>query len=325
MGAVLVVVAIGAVALVGAVIGGVTWRRGMDERQSVKQYQRSLDTLRHVSDRVEGSRPRPSERTERTERTGRSPGARGAAPPRRSSGGDAPPAGARATGRATPTPAPTPESDVRTKADVPAKVEGRPALVFDDAAPPAPAPTATDPAAKQAIPRMGGGGRVARGPRSSTRPLLTVAGVAVFIAAVVVAAVALRPGPVTHSTSASRHHATTSPPPPTASSPLQPAASTASTATYAWASSPFTVVLTATGQCWVMAVDATSGKVVWTGTMTAGQSQPLPSSSTLKVTMGAASDVTLTVQGRPIALPSGYQSPFVATFTAGGATPAPAA
>ena len=80
----------------------------------------------------------------------------------------------------------------------------------------------------------------------------------------------------------------------------------------------FTVVLDANGTCWVMASDLTSGRVLFTGTMSAGQSQTLDATGPLRVDLGAASDMSMTLQGRPVVLPPSFQSPFTATFTSAG-------
>ncbi|HXW35988.1 MAG TPA: hypothetical protein VEJ87_15545, partial [Acidimicrobiales bacterium] len=40
-----------AIALVGTALARFTWRRGPDERHSVRDYQHTIDTLRHMSDR----------------------------------------------------------------------------------------------------------------------------------------------------------------------------------------------------------------------------------------------------------------------------------
>ena len=49
-----VVLVVGAIAVVVAIVVGATWHRSADERQSVKNYQHTLETLRLVSDRNAG-------------------------------------------------------------------------------------------------------------------------------------------------------------------------------------------------------------------------------------------------------------------------------
>jgi uncharacterized protein DUF4115 len=77
----------------------------------------------------------------------------------------------------------------------------------------------------------------------------------------------------------------------------------------------YSVVLTASGSCWVMAADAATGAVEFTGTMSAGQTQAVPvSAGALRVSLGAASVMSMSVGGRSVQLPQGFRSPFVATF-----------
>ncbi len=72
--------------------------------------------------------------------------------------------------------------------------------------------------------------------------------------------------------------------------------------------------LRATGLCWVDATAASTGNVVWTGTLQTGQSQSIPATGSLIVRLGAANDVTVTMNGEPVVLPSGFQSPFNMSF-----------
>ena len=95
---------------------------------------------------------------------------------------------------------------------------------------------------------------------------------------------------------------------------LTPSNATASSATYAAPAGAFTVAVDAAGLCWVDATDATSGAVVWTGTMTAGQHRPLPGTGPMDLRLGAASDVSVTLDGRPVRLPAGFHSPFTMSF-----------
>jgi hypothetical protein len=56
-----------------------------------------------------------------------------------------------------------------------------------------------------------------------------------------------------------------------------------------------------------------TGKVLWTGTMEAGESQQIPATGSLLVRLGA-NDVTVSLNGEPVTLPAGHQSPFDLTF-----------
>jgi len=334
---VLALAAIGALALAGAIVAGATWRRGADERQSVKAYHTTLETLRHVSDRVDTSRPRPAARN------GRVPAPKAAGPARGRNEEPAPsvrvPSRSTAAAAAGATSAPAEAGRTRQRArravddvdDVdeahrvrtPAAVavngsakapeEGdRPSLVFDDGAPP---PSVDDPDGRRAIARMGA--RRAKGTEHAGR-VLAVAVVVVLVAAVVGAVVAFLPSSGKGTTTPPAHVGGTSPgatvPAPVPST-VNASVSTTSTATYNAPAGPYTVVLAATGDCWVMAADAATGRILFTGTMGAGQTQTLTETAgSLKVTLGAASDMTMTLDGKAVTLPTPFQSPFVATF-----------
>ena len=87
-------------------------------------------------------------------------------------------------------------------------------------------------------------------------------------------------------------------------------------ATYAAAASPYTVAIDASGLCWVLAEEVPSGQVLWTGTLQAGNAKSFSASGTVHVRLGAASDVTVSVDGSSSALPAGFQSPFDVTVSA---------
>ncbi len=97
---------------------------------------------------------------------------------------------------------------------------------------------------------------------------------------------------------------------------LVPTAATAFGAHYAPPSTAYTVAIHASAQCWVMATDPSSGRVVWTGTIAAGSSRSLPVSGVLGLELGAPTDADVTVDGLPVQLPTGYRSPFTMTFEA---------
>lgn len=97
-------------------------------------------------------------------------------------------------------------------------------------------------------------------------------------------------------------------------SALQPVSSSSNAATYRVPAGPYSVVLSATGACWVMATDP-AGHVLWTGTLRAGQTQTVPASGAMLLHLGAAWNVTITATGRPVQLPAGYLSPFAVTFS----------
>jgi len=98
------------------------------------------------------------------------------------------------------------------------------------------------------------------------------------------------------------------------SSVLTPTTPTAFSAAYAAPASPYTVVIDASAQCWVMATSSSTGKVVWTGTVAGGGSQSIPATGDLTVELGAPTEVTVMMDGRPVQLPTGYRSPFDLNF-----------
>jgi hypothetical protein len=113
-------------------------------------------------------------------------------------------------------------------------------------------------------------------------------------------------------TAAGHSHLSTSAP----SADLTPSSPTAYSATYAAPSSSYAVAVGASAPCWVNATQAATGKVVWTGTVPAGGSQSLSISGTVVVDLGAPSDASVTMNGRPVLLPGGFRSPFHLTFEA---------
>ena len=341
MGGVLALAAIGAVALVGAVLAGATWRRGIDERQSVKEYHTTLETLRHVSDRVEPSRPTsaPAGRKAAGLDSAAVPGTRDAAKARAGTvapekvveglargRASAPPepasapwrrgAGADTAGAASGSPGAANGSNGSHGSDGSDGSE-RPALVFDDASPPG--AFTPDPGARRAIERMRG--RPASGGSRVLTGLALAVGVVLVAGLVAGVVLAVSSSHTTNAAHGSTHSTSSTPrvsshaAPSTAPVTVQPASSTAATATYTSPSGSYTVVLSTSGLCWILATDLDTGRVLWTGTMDAGQSQTLTGTGPMRVEIGAASVIAMTLQGSPVVLPSPFQSPFTATFT----------
>jgi hypothetical protein len=110
----------------------------------------------------------------------------------------------------------------------------------------------------------------------------------------------------------SKRSSSTTTVPPT----IQPTTSSAVEAAYTAPAGNYTVALTATAPCWVEAEEVATGAVVFTSTLTAGQSQQIPATGDLSVRLGAAFVVTVTLNGEPITLPAGHGSPFDVTFLA---------
>ena len=100
----------------------------------------------------------------------------------------------------------------------------------------------------------------------------------------------------------------------TAPPEVQATSATASTAAYTAPSTGYTVALQATGPCWVEATQMSTGDVVWTGTLASGESRSIPATGSLYVRLGAANDVTVSLNGEHVLLPAGFQSPFDMSF-----------
>ena len=336
---------LGALAFAGAVVAWVTWHRTADERQSVQHHQHALETLRNVADRSE---PAPIRRGEaRPAAAGRA--IPSAAPPARAVVRRRPPPPVRgrpvASGPAR-RPGSPPVADTKgpktPKKGAPSAAH--PTMVFvDDSAPPSALTTPVTALRPGQDVSGRGGGRVA-GPRRIGRMRRRSALVAVASALVVAAVIGsllsgsppARPhvplAPARH-TAGERHDgggrsptlsttpssdtpsstatSTTSP-----TSALAPTVTGAQSATYAAPAASYTVGLAASGQCWVMAQAVASGQVLWTGTLNTGDSRSLSASGTVRLELGAASDVVVTLDGKPVQLPAGFQSPFAVTFAA---------
>ncbi|HVA02168.1 MAG TPA: DUF4115 domain-containing protein [Acidimicrobiales bacterium] len=98
------------------------------------------------------------------------------------------------------------------------------------------------------------------------------------------------------------------------SADLTPTGVTAFNARYAIPTTTYTVAIHASASCWVMATDPVTGKVVWTGTIASGASQSVPGSGSLHVQLGAPTDASVTLDGRPVQLPANFRSPFTLEF-----------
>ena len=209
--------------------------------------------------------------------------------------------------------------------------EVHPAIVFEED------DTVVDPADS----RSSGPYALARPTRSSRRALQrssrpssrvpTVLGVLIAVVVIAVAvAVALGATSHHHTTSPPVHSGTTAPahtgakttttvsmvPPTTAPPTVQPEAATVTmqSASYAAPSSAYTVTLSSSGACWVYAKLASTGAVVWTGTLDAGQAQTLEATGGLIVELGHANSLSATLNGIPVDYPAQYQAVFTMTF-----------
>ena len=113
---------------------------------------------------------------------------------------------------------------------------------------------------------------------------------------------------------------TTVPPIVSAPAPTSPNA-----ATYAVGVSSYSLALSATsGDCWVSATDTSTGAVLYTGVLSAGQSHTVSATGPVTVVAGAPADFAATVNGAAASLPFGFQAPFTMKFEtpgSGGASP----
>lgn len=318
MGGMTAVFVVGAIAVVGAVVARVTWRRPADERHSIQSHQQTLETLRAMADR----RPAGRDRADRP----RSDSASGA--PVRPTGARPGPLNA-GPARSGPTRlSPARSGAVKAPVSPATNGHGHEELVFvDDTSGPVASPgdqpvRAPALALSRGLPRSGLGHRRRFGPRrrSQTR-IVAVAAVVVAVAVVVGLAVAFAPP---HHTTAARHRTTKrsttsshgSHPSTTVTTlpEVQPTSSSSTVAAYVAPSTGYTVALQATGPCWVEATAASTGNVVWTGTLASGQTRSIPATGSLFVRLGAADDVTVTLNGEQVLLPPGFQSPFDMRF-----------
>ena len=97
-------------------------------------------------------------------------------------------------------------------------------------------------------------------------------------------------------------------------------AATPHAATYDVAAASYSLSLAASsGECWVEAENPATGTVLFSGTLFSGQSHIVSASGPVVVIAGAPGAFAATVNGVPVTLPPGYQSPFTLTFQTPGA------
>ncbi|HLX90003.1 MAG TPA: DUF4115 domain-containing protein [Acidimicrobiales bacterium] len=348
------VLVIGLASVVSLLVLGASRRALFDERQSVRNHQQALDTLRSIGNRR--SERATHDTASRVHGRGRhgAPGDRTNGAKRavsndvtRADSNDIPgraPANAsyhaamesarRVTTRLA-------SSGVRARGrdalvDPPRELSRRnPAehLVFDDGAGGAERPDA-------GFGSSNGGGNAAgpseRPARAGVRPpvngirlrterlgltrgspALAAAAVVVVVIGAIIGAIALSGKLPHHSPSAAVHHPVTRPATHIpVDAVLVPVTSTSSfDATYKVPTSSYDLKLTASGPCWVYITDS-SGKVLWTDTLSAGQTQSVPAQGQTQVQLGSAS-VTVSAGGSKVQFPDPFHAPFVATFTPG--------
>jgi hypothetical protein len=348
--AVLVVV----VVVVGGIVAKLTWRSERDDLHSVDHYRSALGTIAEIRERTARSGVRivdPEHPGAHAAVTPVGP----ATDPRAGAGDGGEPDGA-AAGGATPLvdrahgaeapEVPQGEADGRRRH----AGAGTP-LVFDDTAPAGPVGAGAAGTAGTAGEAGGTGdpGDGFRSPRAKehalhsmnhrSRHAVPVATAAVAVVAIAAAALfasrAVGHGHPTSSratvttsrgrgsgTAPAKHHhghpsssTTTTAPPQVAPASVGAGGTTARYSVPG--SGPFTVTVAASEPCWIDATEASSGSVLWTGTLHAGGSQSVQSSGTLSLELGAPG-ATLTVDGTPVSFPAGMHTPFVATFVPSG-------
>jgi len=333
---------LGVIALVAAIVAWLTWHRGADERMSVQHHQHTLETLRHVADRRPPSSWSASVRRDGASRArpvtrpasvmGPAPGGKAEVDTGRPGKGasrlkksatrgrqpaalSSPPDSAHVIGRSPPAPARAPRSSPGKES---AKVEARrrETVVFADESPGAlggRSPSLSPPRPPGA--QLPGSAAQARHDgRLRVRRTRLVAGAMVVALGAVGGGLALGhsshpPRRTSHShvvTAAGHSHVTIAPP----SSANAATAPTPYGATYDAPSSSYTLDVETSAPCWVLATQASTKKVVWTGTIPAGGSQSLSVAGEVIVELGAPSDASVLLDGRALQLPTGYRAPF---------------
>jgi hypothetical protein len=73
-------------------------------------------------------------------------------------------------------------------------------------------------------------------------------------------------------------------------------------------------MLSSTGPCWVYATLASTGAVLFTGTLDQGQAQALTGTGEIDVQLGHANTMTETLNGTPVVYPAQYQAVFMMKF-----------
>jgi hypothetical protein len=85
-------------------------------------------------------------------------------------------------------------------------------------------------------------------------------------------------------------------------------------ATYTVPHSTFQITVTGTGSCWVQVGSVATGATLWAGELSVGTVQNVAASGSTTVQFGTPA-LTLQVDSVPVVLPSPLRTPFVATFS----------
>lgn len=99
-----------------------------------------------------------------------------------------------------------------------------------------------------------------------------------------------------------------------------PAPTSSNAATYRVGVASYSLVLSATsGDCWVSATNTSTGDVLFTGVLTAGQSHTVSATGPVTLVSGAPAAFAATVNGVAVQLPFGFQAPFTMSLVTPGA------
>jgi hypothetical protein len=176
-----------------------------------------------------------------------------------------------------------------------------------------------------------------RRPRRLGAPIAAVAAVAVLIVVLLLAGIHKTPDKSHHHVTSATHKGTGSPgsgksgsgksgtgkskgsattTTSTTAAALvsQPQSATAHSATYMVGASSYSVVLSATGACWLYATNTSTGAVLYTGELGAGQSETVQAPGPISVEVGAPEAFSATLNGQAVTLPVGFQAPFTMHF-----------
>jgi hypothetical protein len=297
---------IGVVVVLGVVAAALMLRRSHDDVHSVEHYHRQLHTLEEMRGHPVGERPISSEPAAFPASTFRVSGS----------------STVRLTESDKPVVPPVPPPPVANPAE---------ALTFDDANPePVPATfmTGNEDRVIQSINHR---------PRRLGGPAAAVGAVLVLILVLILtglhsntpkhhgktaSAPTTTPAPTHHATG--HHHQTTHATTTSTSAPpavSAPTTSSAHTASYVVGASSYALNIAATtGQCWVDVTNTSTGSVLFTTTLQAGQSHAITATGPVTVIAGAPAVFTATVNGSPVTLPPGNQAPFTLHFDPAAAT-----
>jgi RodZ C-terminal domain len=100
-----------------------------------------------------------------------------------------------------------------------------------------------------------------------------------------------------------------------------PAPTSPNAANYQLGVASYSLALSATsaGDCWVSATNTSTGGVLFSGVLTAGESHTVAATGPVTVVAGAPADFAATVNGVAVQLPFGFQAPFTMTLQTPGA------